>query len=123
MFDMANPLFDKYRNTLRYPLLKSRPAILDKKAGDLTAEDIAQIPALRAQHALEIEAFEKAKEDFEKENQRLRDKFKEDLEKENGTTGRPKADLLFAKACANYPPVELLAIARYYHEFADLIKE
>lgn len=80
-----------------YPSKPEPPELLGYKAMNLTLDDIKELPAAKEAHDKALDAYTKAKIAYGVEVVKRREQFKHDLEKHFGTTGKPKADLLWQK--------------------------
>ena len=112
----------KYDVKLPYPSRPSEPAVLRRKVKELSAEEIASIPTVKAEYEAAQVAFREAQTAYKLEERRLHEEFQADLEAEHGMTGHPKAGLLFTKAWDHGHSSGFTEVAIAYNDLVDLVK-
>lgn len=111
-----------YKPSGDYPARPIEPGVLRKSAGLLTAEEIAELPAIREAYDAAKTAQHGAQKAYNEEQGRLFARFKADLEEEHGMTGHPKADLLFEKAWDRGHSNGYAEVAMVYDDLVELVK-
>ncbi len=112
----------EYDSKLAYSYSKpAKPAILLKRVGDLTSEEIATVPQVKKEYEDAVTAHSAAREAYHADQQRLTQKFQSDLEAEHGLSGHPRAAMLYAKAYDIGHSGGLAEVAIHYNEMAELI--
>lgn len=112
---------DEYKTQLAYPNVVKMPSVLMKKAVELTADELATLGDVKAQHEADKASYEEAKTAYYADQNRLQDKLKADLEVYNGVVGNPKADLLWSKAWDRGHSSGLGEVITHYNDLVDLI--
>lgn len=104
-----------------YPDRPEKPAVLSKKVGDLTDDELANVRKVK-------EIYESAKVAFDGEiviwrelDGGLTQAFRRDLEAYHGTTDNPKKDRLWSIAWEQGHSAGLNEVASYYEDMVDLI--
>lgn len=110
-----------YKNKLAYPERVKEPAVLRKVARDLTADEAASLPAVRAQYEADKAAYDEARRAYNIETSELTGKLRADLEAENGMTGHPKADKVWSKAWEDGHSAGYGEVANIYLDLAELV--
>lgn len=117
----ANINAGKYKNTLPNPSKPEIPAVLKKRASELTADELSSLMKVKADHEAAIEAMNKARIAYRDEDARLEALFRSDMEAEYGMVGHPKADMLYSKADELGHSGGFSEIHNYYSELVELV--
>lgn len=113
---------DHYKNTLPYPTGAQRPAVLGKRAGDLTADEIASLPQAKADYEAALEQRKADRDAYSAREREIKDELRRDLEVEHGMTDHPKADLLWSKAWEYGHDASLGEVIGHYEDFVELVR-
>jgi hypothetical protein len=119
---MAYPSADDYKNTLPYPSIPGEPAVLRKKARDLTADEAASLTTTLADHEAAVAAAKAARTAYNAENNRLHLQLKADLEVAEDVVGHPKADKVWKMANDQANGSGHSDIISIYSDLVELIK-
>lgn len=111
-----------YKTKLPYPDRPKEPAVLGKRARDLTPDEAASLPTEQAAFDQAKKDYESARRAYNEDNGRLGTLFRVHLELEHGMTGHPKADKLFAKAEENGHSSGMSEVAVIYADLVELVK-
>ena len=96
MISVQDKMVDgSYENPFKYPTKPQTPAILSKKVGELTTDEITQIKHSLETFQLAKQKYEKDKADYLAAEKSQIIQFQKDLEEEFGLSGHPKAQMLF----------------------------
>lgn len=113
--------YDKYKTKLDWPTRPKAPAVLDKKASSLTADELATLAQVKAdydaavvQHTADVKAY---REDQAK----LENDFRRDLIAEFGMTGHPMADKVYGKAWEHGHSSGLSSVYFWFDEFMEVV--
>lgn len=110
-----------YENTLPYPENPKRPAVLNKRASELTVDEIATLISVTNEYNEAVENARVARREYGKETARLENKFRDDLEAETRMVGHPKAGLLFSKAWEMGHSSGLMEVYNFYTDLIELV--
>ncbi len=113
---------DEYKTKLPYPSRPVEPDLLRKKPRDMSADEMAALPALAASYAAAKEAYAAAKTAYNQDQHRLDTQFRADLEEESGMTGHPKASLLWDKAYDRGHSSGMGEVCIIYDDLLELVK-
>jgi hypothetical protein len=111
-----------YKTKLPYPDRVHEPAVLRKRAKELTPDELASIPTVLAEFEAAKIAERAARMAYSDDNGRLLDQMRVDLEAEHGMTGHPKAAMLWAKACEDGHSAGIGEVCSVYENLVDLAK-
>ena len=92
---MDNFKFNDYKLTIPYPKQPVRPDILNCRVIDLTDDEIRSLLEIKQKYSEALNAAQIARDNYAKLEAANTARFRNDLEKYYGTSGNPKADLLF----------------------------
>ena len=112
---------DDFKTKLVYPTKPIKPAFMNKRWQDLTADEKANGPAMADEYHAALAAYTKDRSAYNDDDARLFDEFKTALETDHGIVGHPNADRLFALAREYGGGCGLGEIALHYGELADLV--
>lgn len=98
MSTYQNYIDGKYTNTAPYPTKPVEPAVLRKRARELTNEELSSLAEITRAYDDAKAAYETSRREHSTESGRLTALLQADLEAEYGVTGHPKAALLWSKA-------------------------
>lgn len=110
-----------YGPAFEYPSKPSQPAVLRKRASDLTAEEISALMEVREAHEAQVSAYERDRAEYRRQEDEGIQRFRDDLERAHGTAGHPKADLLWGKAWEMGHSAGLDEVMIYYEDLAELV--
>jgi hypothetical protein len=107
-------------NQVPYPTRVTTPEMLNKRAHQLTDDEIRELPFVREEFNKARCCYNDAIANYKNHVEQLRQDFRDDLEAEFGTTNHPKRDALYFKAeeAKDYDN-NLLAL---YHEYESLVE-
>ena len=88
----------EYTNKTPYPTKPVEPAVLRKRAKELTNDELTSLAEITRAYDDAKAAYEVARREHGAENGRLTALLQADLEAEYGVTGHPKAAMLWSKA-------------------------
>ena len=98
MSTYQNFIDGKYTNTAPYPTKPVEPAVLRKRARELTNDELTSLAEVTRAYDDAKAAYDAARREHGAESGRLTALLQADLEAEYGVTGHPKAELLWSKA-------------------------
>jgi hypothetical protein len=110
-----------YKTKLPYPDRPTEPALLRKKAGELTLDEIASLAGVIADHETAKLNYTRAKQAYYSDVARLEQQLRADLEVEHGTVGHAKADKLWSRAWDDGHDSGLAEVALIYDRLAELV--
>ena len=116
-----NLINEAYNTNLPYPARVERPVVLNRKAADLTADEIVTLAQVKADYEAAQDAHVAARTAYNADRGRLEIQFRADVEAENGMTGHPKAALLWNKAWANGHSAGLSDVLTHYEDLVELV--
>lgn len=111
-----------YEVTLPYPTTVREPAVLRKTARDLTAEEFATLPQVKADYEIAKAAEKEARDAYYRQMGELTEQFRRDVEAENDMIGHPKASLLWSKAWEMGHSAGLGEVLTYYEDLVELVQ-
>lgn len=112
-----------YTNGAPYPVKPVEPAVLRKRAKELTAEELSSLAAVSRAYDEAKVAYDVARREHGLESGRLTALLQADLEAEYGVTGHPKAELLWSKAYDRGHSGGTGEIINAWTDLVDLITE
>lgn len=111
-----------YKNKLPYPKAPEKPALLLKKAGDLTLAEIDSLKQVTEEYGLALAAYATAREEYNQEEQRLQTKFREDALEYAGLKDHPKANKAYWMAWERGHSGGLGDVLSELEDIADLLR-
>jgi hypothetical protein len=111
----------EYEPKIAYPERPKKPTILAMRIDNVSAEELATVPAVKAAYEADVLAYDLAKAAYGEESRRLSIQFSTDLEVEAGVSGHPRAPLLYQLAYDRGHSAGMAEVALYYAEMAELI--
>ena len=112
---------DEYKSTLPRAERPKEPLVLRKSAKELTKNDAIILPIVTESYETKMRAFHEIGAARKEDTQRLQKLFRHDLEEEFGTTGHPKADLLYTKAIESGLSNGLDCVLWHYDDLSELL--
>lgn len=110
-----------YDNKIEFRKRPGMPLVLKKRAIDLTAEELAALPAIKAEFEAGCIDADANRHNYWAEAERVKTKFRADLERENGTAGKPKADKLWELAWEEGHDAGLGSVVTEYERLVALV--
>jgi hypothetical protein len=111
----------EYKSKVQWPTMPEKPAVLNKRVMDVTAEDLARAAEIKARYDADMQAYKDQKRLYAQSEQQGIAKLREDLEREYGLSGHRKADLLWHKAWEHGHSSGLEEVAQWYDDLAELV--
>jgi hypothetical protein len=105
----------------RYPQKPVKPAILFKRAGDLSLDDLKRAPEMAEAYARDMEAYRIEKAAYRSEEQRLLGRFMAEALVETGLVGHKNADRIWAKAWEDGHSNGLAEVLLHLENLAELV--
>ena len=119
MTDYANLPFPGTK--IEYPTKPKKNPLLDKRAGTLTAQELAAVYPELVAYQEATDAYQAQKTAYYQYQRDYEAFFKSTLETEHGVVGHPKADFLYSKAWEMGHSAGYNEVANYYSDFAELL--
>jgi hypothetical protein len=110
-----------YKVQTPYPTRPVKPAIFNKKVGDLTADELKSLPELQRRHAEDQICYQQGTNAYHAEQARLEAEFKEDLFAEFGVSNNPLREKAYEMAYASGHSSGYAEIYNHFSDLAELI--
>lgn len=110
-----------YSNAGNYPTRPVKPAIMSRKAGDLSLAELESLPKIIAGYNDSVDVDDRSRAAYNQRRRELDIEFRVDLEEHHGTKGHAKADLLFAKAWEKGHSSGYGEVANEYDDLVELV--
>jgi flagellar biosynthesis/type III secretory pathway protein FliH len=111
-----------YKGSLPYPGDVKKPAILSRRVDELTDEEIAELPTIRAEYQKAQAEARKGLDAYHEEQNRLYTQFREDIAEFYKMTDHPKKDKVFAKAWEDGHSSGFEEVHNHYAELVQLVR-
>lgn len=111
----------EFENTVAYPNRVKEPEILKKTVKDLTDEEIASIPAVRAAYAADKAEYDAGLRQYQAGEGRAQSAFREAIKAEFGYANHPKEHLLWQKAWERGHSSGLTEVVWHYEDLSDFL--
>lgn len=114
-------LAGEYTNKATYPSKPAEPAVLRKRAKELTDDEVATLGEVSRAYDEAKATYEADRRNYGTESGRLTTLLQADLEAEYGVTGHPKANLLWEKAYDRGHSAGMGEVINVWTDLVDLI--
>lgn len=112
----------EYAPSIAYPTKPAMPEVLNRKASQLTTDQIETLAEVRNKYLAELEKYNADRAEYRKQEQEGVRKFQADLEEDCGIpSNHPKAETLFTLAWEYGHSDGLMSVVYYYEEFSELL--
>lgn len=111
----------KYSSQVAWPKTPEKPAVLSKRAMDLSAEDMATLAQVKAQYEADLEAYREQKRQHSFSEQNGIARLRKDLEEEYGMVGHAKSQQLWNKAWEHGHSGGPEEVVQWYDDLWELV--